>query len=564
MGAAPVTGAGGAQPRVPPSGTRETATPGLPALVPARPLATSLALAALAIAVRFVAWWRCEAIMNDGPTFLRLAWRFANGPFDQALAHDYHPLYPLAIALVEPLFGDPGRAWEVGSWEAAGIAVSIASGGVAALFLYDLLRHSFGGWVPAVGTLLFAVHPYAVPFSADVQSEGLYIALFLGAMSFAWRCLETPRFGLAAASGVLSGLAYLTRPEGLGVALVALGVMALLTLRRLRTLGAFGRVAAGVALGAALMVAPYVLTLERTEGELGLTRKKSLLAIATLGMDAVERSERAPVVAPGPAPREPAWKTWGHRAANSASEVADAARHAFRLDHWIIAALGAWAVGTPPGLRALFLGATVGLYGAVLLGLHLTSGYVSMRHALPPLLPLLGYVALGIPVVGRVVLALPRFALRRGPTTPRVALATGLVIAVAASATMATRAQRENRAAVRSAAEWLRAQGVADVVAAARQRDAYYAGGRFAHLPRGRDEGVGPRRAEGVRPDWVARLRKRGVRYVVLDDGAALDYPGLGEEGRMAEDARLRVLHRAEAHGSWAVVLEISGAAPLQ
>jgi len=556
MGAVPVAGTGEPEPGVPRSDALESAAPRLPALVPASPLATSLGLAALAIAVRVLAWSRCEAIMTDGPIFLRLAWRFANGRFDEALAHPYHPLYPLAIALVEPLFGGPGRDWEVGSWEAAGIAVSIASGGVAALFLYDFLRRSFGGWVPAVGTLLFAVHPYAVPFSADVQSEGLYIALFLGALSFAWRCLETPRFGLAAATGVLSGLAYLTRPEGLGVALVALGVMALLTLRRLRTPGAFGRVAAGVAIGTALVVMPYTLALERTEGELRLTRKKSLVAIATLGIDSVEPSAGARAVAPGSGPREPAWKAWGRRAGHGAREVLEAVRHAFRLDHWIIAVFGAWAAGTPPGLRALFLGAIVGLYGAVLLGLQLTSGYVSMRHALPPLLPLLGYVALGVPAVGRVALALPRFVLRRGPPAPRAALATGLVILVAASATMATRAQREDRAAVRAAAEWLGAQGVADVVAAARRRDAYYAGAHFVQLP--------PSRADGGPPDWVARLRERDVRYLVLDERTALDYPGLGQEGRMAEDGRLRVLHRAEAHDRWAAVLEISDASPLQ
>jgi hypothetical protein len=552
MGSAPVdrTGEGGSGsgPHAPAS--RAGAAGGVPGwLVPTRPVPAALALAALAVAVRLVAWARTEAIMNDGPAFLRLAWTWANGQWAEALGHPYHPLYPLAVAAVRPLFGDaPPGVWEPPVWEAAGAAVSIASGGLAAVFLYDFLRRAFGGWVPVVGTVLYAVHPYAVPYTADVQTEGLYFALFLAAVDVAWRAVETPRFGLAAAAGATSGLAYLTRPEGIGVVLAAGGVMALLALRGLRTPRQLAGFAAGVALGAGLTMTPYLVAVQRTSGDLQLTQKKSLVDIATLDEDAVELRERERGEAPRA--REPAWRKWGRRAAHGTSEVVGAARHTFRLDHWIVGALGVWAVGGPPGLRALFLAALVGLYGAVLFGLQLTAGYVSMRHALPPLLPLLGYVALGVPTVGRVVLT-PARLLRRGPPAPRTALLVGLALLATASTVMATRPQREDRAASRAAAEWLAERGGAEQVAATKQRDAYYAETRYARMPRAR---------EGA--DWVASVRQRGVRYIILDERAAREYPGLGEEGLTALDPRLRVLHRTEAHGRWAVVLEIADAAP--
>ena len=67
---------------------------------------------------------------------------------------------------------------------------------------------------------------------------------------------------------------------------------------------------------------------------------------------------------------------------------------------------------------------------------------------LPPLLPLLGYVAAGVPTLGRVALFVPRLVLwRRGPATSRAALAAGLFVLVTASTIMATRPQREDRAA---------------------------------------------------------------------------------------------------------------------
>ena len=545
MAAAPVAGTGGAGTGDPPGASSAWAR----AL--ARPVAAPLALAAVAIAVRAFTWSRSEAIMNDGPAFLRIAWNLGNGRWSEALAHPYHPLYPLLIAAVQPLFG-ASRAWEVGSWETAGVAVSIASGGVAVWFLYDFLRRSFGGWVPAVGALLLAVHPYAVPYSSDVQSEGVYLALFLGAVGRAWRALEAPSFGRAAAAGLLSGLAYLTRPEGLGVAVAAVALMALLTLRGLRAPRAFGGFAAGVALGASLVVLPYVVALDRSAGELRLTRKKSLVTIATLDERSLERSERLYGLGPEPGAPESPWHKWGRRVGHGTSEVLGAARHAFRPDHWVLAGLGAWAVGGSPGLRAAFLATIVGLYGAVLFGLQLTAGYVSMRHALPPLVPLLGYVALGVPVLGRGLLALPRLALRRGPPTPGVALATGLAVVMVASTVMATRPQRPERAAARAASEWLGAQGLAEEVAATKQRDAYYALAHYARLPRSAADGGGA--------DWVESLRQRGVRYIILDEAAAREYPGLGDEGRVARDARLRVLHRVEAGDRWAVVLEVTEA----
>jgi hypothetical protein len=567
MGAAPAGATGGAEGAGPRGPQGKGAAPGGPgAWTASHPAAVTLALAAVAVAARAVAWQRCAAMMNDGPRFLELAQQYAAGEWAVALSHRFHPLYPILIAAVQPA---------AGSWDGAAAAVSIVSGGVAVAFLYDFLRRSFEGFVPLVGALLFAVHPYAVPFSADVQSEGLYIALFLGALAFGWRALETPRLGVATLAGLLSGLAYLTRPEGLGVALATGLVFLGLTLCRQRSGAQLARVGLGLALGTMLAAGPYLVALERQEGELRLTRKKSALVIATLDEDAIERvekrRERRTEGREHAAEPDAGWQRWLQRGSEATGDVAESARHAFRLDHWIIGALGAIALGGPLGLRAGFLATIVGLYGFVLLGLRLTAGYVSTRHVLPPLLPLLGYVAAGyvstrhvlppllpllgyvaagVPTVGRVVLFLPRLVLwRRGPPAPGAALAVGLAILVSASSVMALRPQRQDRAAARAAAEWLAEQGIAERVAASRGRVAYYARADYEHMPwRGRDHG----------PDWVAALRHEGVRYVIVDRSIVDRYPGVGDETSGPTDPRLRQLHRSEAYGEWASVLEIA------
>ena len=71
-----------------------------------------------------------------------------------------------------------------------------------------------------LGAALLVVHSRAVEFSSDVQSDGLYVGLFAAATWLAWRAIGSRRASLAAGAGVAAGLAYLTRPEGLGVALV--------------------------------------------------------------------------------------------------------------------------------------------------------------------------------------------------------------------------------------------------------------------------------------------------------------------------------------------------------
>lgn len=516
-------------PAAPGAGLPERGVPGwrLPAIV------------AVALAARTVAWLRAEAMMNDGPTFIRIAQQLQRGDVAGALDHDFHPLYPLAIAAAKPFFA---------SWDDAGACVSILAGGLTVFALHAFLRRAFDATTAWVGALLLAVHPYAVPFSGDVQSEGLYLALFLSSVALLWRALETraPRHGLAA--GVVAGLAYLVRPEGVGPALVGAGLAGIAVLRRAWTLGEGARCIGALALGAALGMGPYLASMALDEGRLTLTRKKSVAAIATFETLAAPPESASPAddanedesggPAPAPAPAEAARPTAHSRAWQTAAALADPVRHGFRPDHLVLLAFGLWAARGRPGPRAFFLGGIVALYAFVLAGLQLSAGYVSMRHVLPPLLPCLGYVALGVPVAGRLLLAGPaRLAGRR--VTRRASLALALTLVVLASGVMATRARRENRVAIRAAAEWIQAHHPdAETVAALKQRDAYYAGARWARLP-----------ADASGQAWLEVLRGQGVDYVVLE-GRRLDrYPALAEDG-----AGARLVHRSEAGRRWAGV----------
>jgi 4-amino-4-deoxy-L-arabinose transferase-like glycosyltransferase len=72
------------------------------------------------------------------------------------------------------------------------------------LALFAFARRAFGPRVALVAAALLAFHAGAVETSGDVQSEGLYVALFLAAVAALWRALDEGRLDSALAAGVRS------------------------------------------------------------------------------------------------------------------------------------------------------------------------------------------------------------------------------------------------------------------------------------------------------------------------------------------------------------------------
>jgi Gpi18-like mannosyltransferase len=137
-----------------------------------------LALLGFAAALRWLAWSRTVTLFNDGPEFLELAKSAAAGEWDAVLSHPYHPLYSLLVACVHAVGFD---------WESAGALVGVAGGTAAVAFLFLFVRDAFGAPAAWIGAGLLALHSRAVEFSSDIQSDGLYLGLFLAGVWFGWR-----------------------------------------------------------------------------------------------------------------------------------------------------------------------------------------------------------------------------------------------------------------------------------------------------------------------------------------------------------------------------------------
>ena len=503
----------------------------------------------LAVVLRLLYWRSTAALFNDGPVFIALAQAFAAGDVRAALAHEFHPLYSAVVAVVHGLLGEPlGLGWETSAvWTSA-----LASAG-AVWALHAFVRSAFGPWQAAVAAFLLALHGAALEMGGDVQSEGLYLALFLASAASLWSVAVHPSMPRAAMAGLASGLAYLTRPEGLSLALIGgLLVLVMLVRRSWPPRTAIG-VALALGLGTAVCVLPYVGALYAETGEIWITRKKSVGWLVGVsdppGHLANERrvpdwSRLTPppgmeVQSQRPLPRVPFRESRSMGAA--LSDLAHSMARAVRYEILPLLLLGLFAVRGRPGLRAGFVGSVLALHLVMLFGLALNVGYLSTRHALPPTTLLLGYAACGIVPLADL---LGRLTRRQVGLLPATVLALALLAGISAEKVLTPPDVGET--VQREAAIWLREQGVSrGPVAAERRRVAYYAGAPFVKLRIEPELGL------------ESLLDAYRVRHVIVAEDAVPEYLGMSE----LIPQILEPIHRAARGDVGVLVLRYRGRA---
>jgi 4-amino-4-deoxy-L-arabinose transferase-like glycosyltransferase len=487
---------------------------------------------ALAFALRWILAARGEVIFNDGPQFVAIARAFHAGEIDRALSHVYHPLYSWLAANAYPLFGD---------YERAALAISITAGTLVGLPLWALLRRLFGRRVAWAGLVLWAAHPFAAGYSANVQSDPVYLLFFVTAVWALWRGLETlpaPRgAAFATAAGACSGLAYLTRPEGVGVLLLGglwlvLGIVVAARRRLARELPARVLAIALLAGGFVLPSLPYLRHIHETTGEWQLTRKKSLSNLAGVSgyghaprdvvKDEVSRRYGRP-----PLHRD----TWFERYVLRGARLFVTFGEALTWPLAIFLALGL-AVRGRALLRTrgdLFLLSFFALYGFTLYRLAVTLGYAGRRHMFPLVLLALGWTALGaVTFARRVETAL----LARGVAWAGRA---GAIVLAALVLTMLPKTLRTNAnepIGEKHAGLWIRAHAgpgpERPIVFAPRERILYYADARLLRVPRRFNYDA-----------TVAYVRRYGGDFIVTSDSMTdREYPGFMRRIR-PDDLRL-------------------------
>lgn len=268
-------------------------------------------LALLFISCLLRAWHliSTEVTARDSIHFIRMAWQLEHEPWKEVLSKaTQHPGYPIAILgmgkLIRPAFPeDLPTAMQVSAQ-----MVSAFASLLLVFPLFFLGRSLFGPPGAALGVFLVQFLPVTARLFPDGLSEALFLFFVFSGIWLFQIGLRQERLTPLALSGLLTGFAYLTRPEGGLILIACLLVGGYLLLIKQTWLIRRGRGYALVALlilAAAFMVpaVPFALTIGR------LTSKPTATRI--LQANPVEATGH---LNPGPnqrgIPAGPVWAAW--------------------------------------------------------------------------------------------------------------------------------------------------------------------------------------------------------------------------------------------------------------
>jgi hypothetical protein len=219
-------------------------------------------------------------IARDGVTFCWYARDLGTGglAYLQRERTRQHPLYPAAILATHGLARTLGArdgplTWQhcaqLVSWLAGMVVVALV--GAVTVRLVRRLHLPLDERLAALAAMLWtALLDLHVWLSADAMSDEVHLALYLGAV---FLLLKLDTLPAALGCGILSGLAFLTRPEG---ALPALGgLVTLLAHRRELRLRKLARPAVVLTCGFLLCAAPYWCVVGRLSAKKNLFQPKA-------------------------------------------------------------------------------------------------------------------------------------------------------------------------------------------------------------------------------------------------------------------------------------------------
>ncbi len=194
----------------------------------ALPLLAIVLLVALPIRLYLVTY--ATAVSRDTVRFVEYAKQLRTEPLQAIQEHDQPPLYPAMIAASHSLLSPINNVFPtlkdpVASWSAAAVKPALIGGLALVIAAYCLARVLFDHRVGLYAALLSALAAEFCQLSADGLSDMPHLSLYLFALAAGIHGLQQKRFHWLAACGLLSGLAYLIRPEGAEAALaVAAGI----------------------------------------------------------------------------------------------------------------------------------------------------------------------------------------------------------------------------------------------------------------------------------------------------------------------------------------------------
>jgi len=460
----------------------------------------------MALPIRLYVAANAAMISRDGVTFIWYAQRLANGPVDQMRVQDQHPLYPVlvysahgAIRVVQKII--PGFLSDpVVSWPVAAMSVTLVGGLLVVVAGYCLAAVLFDRRVAILAALLAALAAEFCQLSADALSDMPHLALYLFSMAAGIYGVERIRYRWLFAAGILSGLAFLTRPEGAEAAVALTGGLLLVGVKLSVRQRVFGALA--VIIGAAMIASPYMMVTGKLVQKKSLDRFVGGEHTARVHVGSADPIDMESLRAP-PLRRAGATGDVGRAIGRIAEYWCRSLRVTFLVPVviWLMLRrrlpIASW--------KGQMVVAAIFLHLLVLILLIVRFDYYrlfSLRHVLILAAMTLPFAAAGLAVV------LDQIA----KTRRTLLTAAILIVLVGPTLPWMLEARHAEFVGIRRAGEWIRSQSSSAKIMTSRHRSAFYADGKWIRPPEEPSAERFAAKARKHRPDWLVFEERRVLR----------------------------------------------------
>ena len=222
-----------------------------------------LLLIGISFGLRLYAILMAQGIAYDSAEYGFIARDFLKGHFIKGLSSPAPPFYPFLISLF---------SLDTIHVEIAGRLISLFFGTLTIIPLFYLVKEAIGQKEAIFSALFYSFHPYLVTYSGMLLTEATYWGLLILSVYFFWTGLKKERVGRMTLSGFFLGLAYLTRPEGIGYVFVYLiwiivdGGLKKKWLKKFILIGS-------LILTVFIFVIPYILCIHQETGQWLISKK---------------------------------------------------------------------------------------------------------------------------------------------------------------------------------------------------------------------------------------------------------------------------------------------------
>jgi 4-amino-4-deoxy-L-arabinose transferase-like glycosyltransferase len=464
---------------------------------------TLLILIGMAFILRLYAVLMAQGIANDSATYGFMARYFLKGDFAKGLSIPGHPLYPLLMSLF---------SMDTTHVELTGRLLSLFFGTLTIIPLFYLVKEAVGRKEAIFSALFCTFHPYLVTYSGMMLTEATYWGLLVLSVYFFWTGLKRDKVWRMALSGFSLGLAYLTRPEGIGYILVYLAwiiVDGFLKKRWVKTLISIGVLVSSLF----IFGLPYVIYVHQETGQ-WLISKKAVEAQSQLFKKDIEKINPSKGVEQSNPEKKKSKIIWMTR--NIVHHFPSVVYHYLRAYHfslWLILFFGLIRIRREGIAYELFLTSLV-FFHLLSLSTFLPS---TIRFSVP-------VIPLSLFWAGAGVLEMKRYMEKIKIASPENAIFLIIAVVILVQLPQSLKPERGHRSFQKKVGLWLKQNTPSDAIIMSNSpQETFYADREFIMLTKGSSPTGDP----GKSYDEMIRYAKsKGVRYILINKNTHETNPG--------------------------------------